>query len=166
MKNIIVQLRIYRGKVNYDANRKVTSDVQVMKLKYGRLEWVNFMKSAKLVYSKIEVVRCTDADNNYNVITTPEEVLKDIEKALKGEEVALTSQQQEIKDLKDAVAELKGKKQPKKEESKPKEEEEKDKEESTNDLESLREEYTKLYGKKPSHLMQEKGLRSKIAEKS
>lgn len=170
MKNIIVQLRIYRGKVTYNESGKITSDVQTMKLKYGRLEWVNFMKAARLVYSKIDVVRCTDIDNDYKVIDTPEAVLNDIEKALKGEDVALTPQQ-EIKELKDAVAELKGKKkkeEPKKEdnkqESKPKAESNTD--DSKDELETLREKYTELYGKKPSHLMREKGLKAKIADKS
>lgn len=171
MKNIIVQLRIYRGKVTYNESGKITSDVQTMKIEFGRLEWVNFMKAARLVYTKIDVVGCTDKNNDYKVIDTPSEVLSDVEKALKGEDVALTPQQQEIKELKDAVAELKGKKkkeEPKKEdnkeESKPKEES--NTEDSKDELETLREQYTKLYGKKPSHLMREKGLKAKIADKS
>ena len=154
MKNIIVQLRIYRGKVTYDKNLKVTSDVQTMKLKFGRLEWVNFVKTARLIYSKIEVIRCTDMDNGYNEIVTPDAVLQDVKKALMVEGVKLTPQEKEIKDLKEAVAKLTAK-----EESKPKKE-------NTDELNSLREEYTKLYGKKPSHLMREQGLRNKIAEKS
>lgn len=105
MKNIIVQLRIFRGKITYDAKGKITSDVQTMKLKFGRLEWVNFMKSARLVYSKVEVIRCTDMDNDYKEIEIPENVISDVEKALKGEEVKLTPQQ-EIKELKEAVAKL------------------------------------------------------------
>lgn len=164
MKNIIVQLRIFRGKVTYDAKGKITSDVQTMKLKFGRLEWVNFIKTARLIYSKIDVVMCTDLGKDYREkpkeIDTPDEVLSDIETALKGKGVVLTPQEQEIKDLKDDIAELKGKKSKKEVEEK--------KEENTggDELESLRAKYTELYGKKPNHLMKEAGLKKKIEEKS
>lgn len=163
MKNIIVQLRIFRGKESYDVNGKVTSNVQTMKLKFGRLEWVNFMKTAILVYSKIEVVRCTDMDNDYKEITTPKEVLADVERALKGEEVKLTPQQQEIKELKDAVAELKGKKESKKPESKPKEEKKFDKTPDTDEeLEAARVRYEEVFGKKPHYLTALKTINKKI----
>lgn len=163
MKNIIVQLRIFRGKVNHDEKGKVTSDNQVMKLAFGRLEWVNFMKSAKLVYSKIEVVVCTDADEDYKEIETPAEVLSDVEKALKGEEIKLTPQQQEIKELKEAVEELKGKKESKKSESKPKEEKKFDKTPDTDEeLEAARARFEEVFGKKPHYLTALKTINKKI----
>ena len=165
MKNIIVQLRIYRGKVTYNEKGDVSSDVQVMKIKFGRLEWVNFMKAAKVIYSKIEVIKCTDIDNDFKEISTPDSVLEDIEKALKGEEVELTPQE-EIKELKKAVKKLKETKKEVQEESKTEETKESDDDNSEDELESLRKRYTELYGKKPSHLMKEAGLKRKIEEKS
>lgn len=157
--NIIVHLRIYKGKINYDIKGKVTSDVQMMKLKYGVLEWVNFTKRALLLgYRKIEIVKCTDGNNKlYKTIDTPQEIIDSVEKAMKGQEVKLTPKEQEIKDLKETVAKLvDAKEKPVKEETK---------EGNVDELEAARAEYTKLFDKKPSHLMKLEGLKKKISDK-
>ena len=49
MKNLIVQLKIYKGREAYNSKAELISENQLMKLKYGSLEWRNFMKSVKIL---------------------------------------------------------------------------------------------------------------------
>jgi len=48
MKNVIVTLRVFRGKLNYDANGNVTSENQTVKLKHDTQEYYNFLKKLRI----------------------------------------------------------------------------------------------------------------------
>jgi len=58
MKNVIITLRVYRGKLNYDASGNVTSENQTVKLRHDIQEWYNFLKCLRINgYHKVGVVR-------------------------------------------------------------------------------------------------------------
>jgi hypothetical protein len=165
MKNVIVQLRIHRGKVTYDEHGNLTSDNQLMKLKYGVLEWVNFVKTARLLgYSKVELVKVTDGNDNYKEIEAPQEIIDSVRDVLAAPKAELTPEQKEIQELKELVAKLASDSKPEKKEAK-----KKPAKDSTPDineeLEAAREEYHKVLGKKPNHLMKLANLNKAISEK-
>lgn len=116
MKNLSVQLRIYKGREAYDAKGNLISDNQTLKLKHNTLEWRNFMKSIKhLGISKVEVVQCLDGNEiikdgagiTHPKIDTPEKVLNEVKNCLAPEVEKLTPEQQKIADLEKTINEMK-----------------------------------------------------------
>jgi len=112
MKNLIVKLRIYKGQEAYDANGKIISENQTMKLKYNVLEWKNFLKTAKhMGYSKVEVVECLDGNKKikigdgitHPIIKTPIEVLNDIKSCLAVAAEKQTPEQVRIAELEKTI---------------------------------------------------------------
>lgn len=115
MKNLIVQLRVYRGQVNHDANGKVTSENQLMKLQYGIREWALFLKNiSQMGWTKVDVVKCLDGNKKSLVkgvyqleeIDIPKEVIESIQIAMKASEKPMTADEKRIKDLEEQVASL------------------------------------------------------------
>ena len=175
MKNLIVQLRLYKGEVHHDENRNVTSENQLMKLHYGIREWTLFLNNIlQMGWTKVDVVKCLDetkktlVDGVYQLeeVDIPKTVIEEVQKAMAVNEKPLTEEQREIKELKAMVAELAGKKPAKKEKAAPKKEAVKDNTPNINEeLETARDEYLKVIGKKPHHMKQLTALNKEIKEK-
>lgn len=115
MKNLIVQVRVYKGKVTYNENGDLTSQAQLIKLRYGIKEWDLFKKSIiQMGWSRVDVIKCLDGNTriekdgmiNHPVIDTPDNIAVEIKEAMVGPKKQLTPEQQEIKDLKAQMAEL------------------------------------------------------------
>lgn len=167
MNNVIVTLKIYKGKAAYDEKQNLISENQLMKLKYGVLEWVNFMKSIKhLGISKVEIVRCTDGNKkDYPEIETPREILLDVAKCLVHETAkAETPDQKRIREL-EAKIELIANGQSKAPVEKTEVTEEIVIGEDNSDIDQLRIQYEELYGEKPHQRMGVKKMNQKIAKK-
>lgn len=157
MKNLIVQVRVYKGQVNFDEGGKLQSQNQLMKLRYGIREWDLFLKSInQMGWTRVDVIKCLDGNEriekdgmiNHPVIDTPDNIAVEIKKAMVGEDKPLTPEQQEIKDLKAQMALLL--------ETKKSESENNGTKISTSTgtdekLKDAREEYEKVFGKKPHH---------------
>ncbi len=119
-KNLIVQLKVYKGPVNFNEGGQLTSPAQLMKLRYGIREWDLFLKGIiQMGWTRVDVIKCLDGnerlfDEESRVANHPEvkdsEIIKTIEaeikKAMVGKEKVLTPEQQEIKELKAQMAEL------------------------------------------------------------
>jgi hypothetical protein len=154
-KNLIVQLRVYKGQVNFDENGNLTSESQLMKLRYGIREWTLFLKSIyQMGWTRVDVVKCFDGNEkleengmfNHPETDIPSNIEAEIKVAMEGDKKKLTPEQQEIKELKAQMAEIvKGKQ---------KKEAPKEKSGKGNDDEALnlaREKYEELFKKKPHH---------------
>ena len=168
MKNVIVTLRIFKGREAYDSSGKLISENQTMKLTYGILEWKNFLKTViNMGLTKVEIVKCTDGDNGYKEIEIPKEIQADIDNCFKIPESLLTPEQKKIKELEEKIEALAGTVHPKGE--RPKKEkviEEVIVSEDNSDIEQLRIKYEELWGEKPHQRMGIKKMNQKIAEKS
>lgn len=150
VNNIILTLRVYSGKKLYDANGKLVSKNQTMKLAYARLEWTNFLKSVAMFYSEVQIESAT------------EEIIKDGKKEYKDTKIPADA----ISDVKKAIGVEDGAKEAKKADKKESPKVEEPVKESTDEsLEAVRKEYLEVFGKKPNHLAKEATLRKKIDEK-
>lgn len=178
MKNLIVQLRLYKGQVNHDSNGNVTSENQLMKLQYGIREWTLFLTNiSQMGWTKVDVVKCLDGnkkeliDGVYQLeeIKIPQIVIEDIRNAMRANEKPLTKDEQRIKDLEDQVKALVDAVNPVKKEAKKiesKKEAVKDNTPNINEeLEAARDEYKKVIGKKPHHMKQLSTLNEEIKAK-
>lgn len=164
-KNLIVQVRVYKGKVNYNEKGELTSQAQLIKLRHGIKEWTLFLKSiTQMGWSRVDVIKCLDGNTriekdgmiNHPVIDTPDNIAVEIKEAMVGPKKQLTPEQQEIKDLKDQMAELLESKK-----GKSKGDGTKDgtstntststKNDSDEKLNDTRKEYEEVFGKKPHH---------------
>lgn len=173
MKNLIVQLRVYKGEVAYHKDGSVKSENQLMKLQYGIREWTLFLKNIfQMGWTKVDVIKCLDGNKKELVegvyqleeIDIPKEIIAEIQMAMKANEKPLTKEGKRIKDLEEQVAELvaAGKQAKKANENKPA----KDNTPNINEeLEAARDEYLKVLGKKPSHLMKLANINKAIEEK-
>lgn len=168
MKNVIVTLRVFKGKPSYDENGKLISENQTMKLTYGLLEWTNFLKTVRNIgTTKVVIVKCTDGnDPSYPEIAIPQVIQSDIDDCFKVPEASLTADQKKIKELEAKINAIAEAKQPVKEYVKEQPKEEVVISEDASDIEQLREKYEELYGEKPHPRMGIKKLNQKIAEKS
>lgn len=109
MKNekVIVQLRVYKGQVTYNERGEVTSQNQLMKLGYGLREWQLFLKNiAQMGWTKVDVVKCLDGNNDYKEMDIPGVIVEEIKAAMSMDKAQLTPEQREIKELKEQMAEL------------------------------------------------------------
>lgn len=170
-KNLIVQLRVYKGQVNFDLNGKLTSQSQLMKLRYGIREWTLFLKSInQMGWTRVDVIKCLNGDEklekdgmfNHPEIDAPNNIEAEIKAAMVGKEKPLTKEQQEIKDLKAQMAKFLDGKKPKGN-APPKIEEPKG--EDDKKLNAARAEYEKVFGKKPHHKKTLEGLTEDINTK-
>jgi len=154
MKNTFFTLRVFQGKITYDANGNVTSENQPMKIEHNTRQFDLFLKSARNFYSRIEVLKATDGKNE---ITIDPVIKKQIEDCVKVAEKPLSADEATIKQLQDRLSALEGgNKEPKKEEAT---------DENQEELEVARAKYLEVFGKKPSHLMTIETINKKLAEK-
>ena len=117
-----VVVRIYRGKVNYDANGQVTSENQEIKVPFPSKEWGQFLELAPTMYTKVDLVKVmketiTDhtkmvgnkevpyQTHSYNDIEASEEIKTAIE-SLFSKKVVLTPEQIQIAELTARLAKL------------------------------------------------------------
>lgn len=178
----LVKLRVYKGKESYDKQGNLISDSQTVKLFHGTLEWNNFKKNAKVIYTnavveglfnekvtiKTETIKGKEVENQefeYISKEIPQE-LKDEVRYMFENEVILSPEERRIQELEAKLDALmngsKSKKETKKAESKTETKEPNT--EVDEELEVLRDEYKEVVGKKPSHLMKAETLRNKINE--
>lgn len=165
MRDLILTLRVYRGKETYDKDGNINSDSQTFKLAHGRLEWTHFMKTLSVFgYNKIEILKCLDNSDSKDPkeIDIPQEINKEISDAMAGEGKALTPEQQELAAVKEEMAEmkelLKGK-------TKAAPEKKGDDTPDVNEeLESARESYFELTKEKPHHMWKLSTINTKIKE--
>lgn len=190
-QNLIVTLRVYRGAINYDAKGKIKSENQTLNLTYGVLEWINFMDSARIFYSRMEIekvreeiITWTDTEYRdkggniikkknieYKVVDAHEEMKKDVKTALDAPVKYLTPDQKRIADLEariDAISTQGRGKTHKVKDIKPVVAAPPvDKTPNTNEeLETARKRVHELTGKKPHHMTQLKKLNQIIKENS
>ncbi len=177
-KKPVVKLRVYRGReVNYDANRKIKNENQLVSLEYNTKQWSLFMKNLPLNgYCKVEVEKVfktiqTESKDKEGkkVIAKSYEPIEDIaiyDKEVQEAfnpvvEVAKTPEQKQIAELSAKVeAMTNGKK-----ETKPKKEK-KDKQPKNDNIKALRAEYKELYdGKNAFNGWGADKLKELIAEK-
>lgn len=173
---IMLTLHMIRGEEKYNAMGELTSEHQKMKIQFDSLMFEQFKKNIqKLGFTKIKLIDIADVHETLDgdqLEEAKERALVELAKIYEVPEKKLTKEQLQIKRLEEKIAALEGKKtekpaaKPQKEEKQPKEVEESndDADVSEEDIEVLRERYFELYGKKPSHLMKEAGLKKKIAE--
>lgn len=164
IKDLVITLRVYKGKETYDKNGKLNSETQTFKLRYARLEWRIFLKTInQLNYSKVEAIKCLDVTKrgNQHEVGIPESVHSDIKKATGAVEVPLTPEQQEIKKLKAQMEEMKGLIKS----SKPKKKEKKEPVQTTKaemTLEDAKKAYQEKFNKKPYHGWNLEQLQAKL----
>lgn len=180
MDDIVIKLRLFKGRVLKDELGNIASEHQAMKLMYGRLEWKNFIKNARLLgYTKVEVETAHKiVDGKAEAIEIPEGVTKDVKSIYEVPEKELTPEQRKIKELEEkleALASGKTEKKSKKADKKAKEDKvltdgdaEADLEGQPRpdnaSLEALREQYVEVVGKKPYHGWDADKIREKIEE--
>jgi hypothetical protein len=169
-KNLLVTLRVHKGKVSYDKNGKLQSDNQVVVLIHGSGAWTNYLAHARLNHTGMEVekvveetmksidtgrtnaqgFKITRPEFTENPIDTPKEITAEVLKAISPPVAELSPEQKELAELRAIVEDLK---------------EGKDETPNVNEeLEAARKELEGLTGKKPSHLFKLESLQTKIAE--
>lgn len=172
-KNLIVQVKVYKGPVNFNEGGQLTSPAQLIKLRYGVREWTLFLKGiVQMGWTRVDVIKCLDGnertfDEETRIANHPEvddaEIVKTIEaeikKAMAGEEKQLTPEQQEIKELKAQMAKLLGTKQ-----DAPKDDSKKS-EGTDQELTAARIKYEEVFGKKPHHKSSVENINEAIKEK-
>ena len=163
-KNLIVQVRVYKGQVNFDEKGNVTSPNQLMKLRYGIREWDLFLKGiVQMGWTRVDVVKCLDGNErieedgiiNHPEVKVPETIEAEIKKAMEGEEKVLTPDQQKIKDLEGKIEKILNSKQ----------DSSKKIESVDRYLESARKKYEEVFGKKPHHKSSTEKLNEAIQDK-
>lgn len=175
-KKPAVKLRIYRGsKMSYDANGNVQNENQLVTLIHNTVEWRNYLKmlvANQFLDVKAEKVIYCDKEKDKDgffvdkISEVDQEVIDgindEIKKALTEPERALTPQEKKIAELEaklDALINGKSEKKPKKEKKSS------EKETNPHELSDLRDEYEKLYDKKPFNGWKADKLKEMIAEK-
>jgi hypothetical protein len=168
----IVKLQIYTGKLLKNENGEWQTQNQSIKIERPSKEWNLFLKNAAIMYSKIELVsvdkQTTKQEKKmvngkeigfqthlYDPITPSDAIINEVN-SIFGKKANLTADQQRIADLESKLAQLMAKS-----ESKTPTE---TKETTSSVLESLRDEYFTLIGKKPHHKMNEESLIEAINE--
>jgi hypothetical protein len=98
--NPIVHLRIYKGgKMTYDENQVIQNPNQLTKLKYGTLEWANFLKNLPTMgFTSAKVEKVLD-EKTLEEIATPKHIAEEVANIYKAPVVALTADQKRIADL-------------------------------------------------------------------
>lgn len=167
-----VVVRIYRGKVSYDANGKVETENQEIKVPFPSKEWGQFLELAPTMYTKVDLVKVmketiTDhtkmvgnkevpyQTHSYNDIEASEEIKTAID-SLFSKKVVLTPEQIQIAELTARLAKLESgkvedvpvndaKKEADVKEGDPKADL------TPEQIEAIKDEYTALFGKKPHH---------------
>tara|TARA_R110002124_G_scaffold283449_2_gene459511 strand:- start:29842 stop:30291 length:450 start_codon:yes stop_codon:yes gene_type:complete len=145
--------------VSYDENQKLLNENGITKLSYGSLEWDNYLRKlkshsfCKVSVESVSSVVSKGLEAEYKKVESFEYIIDEIDVAMEGAKKALTAEEQRIQVLE---AKLELLLNPKKEvvKSEPKGDE----------LNEVREEYTKLFGEKPHHLVKIETLREKIKE--
>lgn len=117
-----VVVRIYRGKVNYDANGNVTSENQEIKVPFPSKEWGQFLELAPTMYTKVDLVKVMketithytktvgnkevpQQKHDYNDVEASEEIKIAID-SLFSKKVVLTPEQIQIAELTARLAKL------------------------------------------------------------
>lgn len=179
-----VKLNLYRGKKNFDEDKKLTSEMIAMDLSpYNGLEWNNFMKHASIVgYTSAEVTAVNSIKytkhpkpegkegetitlTTYPSIDMDEDIVNEIKENVKSAfdttpKVVLTPEQKEIAELKATVKNLVDNKKPKEETKKSVKI---NKTPNTDEeLEDARDKYLKVFEKKPNHLMKLENINKAI----
>lgn len=187
-KTLLVTLRAYKGRVNYDANGKVTSENQPVKLVYGSGSWINYLKWGRLNHTRLDVekvveqtmeaidtgrknaqgFKITRPEFSYKEIDISDKIKAEVEAAMAAPEKDLTPEQKKLAELEAVIESMKTQgrgKTHKVADPKPKEEP-KDTVStiSESDIKSLRAEYEELRGKKPYAGWKEDVLKQKIEE--
>ena len=190
MKNVIVTLRVVRGKkITFNEDGTIANDNQPVKIKYDTIEWTNFMKYLHVNgFGRVTVekaVQMLDDGTTREVDFT--KIAKEVDKAFKGDDPEPTAEQklealqaqidalkkakdpepiveeEQIIEVVDAVGEVK-EEAPAKEETEPKEVqvEEVDPKEA---MKVARAEYRKLFGKAPGPKWTVETINEKIEAK-
>lgn len=183
-KDLIVTLRCFIGKVTYNEKGEISSKNAPVKLRYGKLEWVNFMKSAKNQYSKLvvegakeETISFKDGkdfsekpikirQSDYKKVDIPESIVAEVEEAMGKIVEELTDDQKRIATLEAQIAALSGGGKATKEGKEPKAKKEGEGFDNTakinEELEAARKKYHEVLGKKPNHMKKLATLISEI----
>jgi hypothetical protein len=170
----ILTLRLYRGKENYDKKGNLTSENQLYKIPHGTPEWDQFKRNVGLTFTKIELIevnkqtakrvevetlsdkKAYNTEYSYEKIAITPELQKEVDSILGTPEIELTPDQKRIAEL-EAKLELliEGKKDG------PETPTDLKPELTAEQIESIKDEYTSLFGAKPHH---KKGIEAIIAE--
>lgn len=105
----IVHLRVFKGqKKLYDANGKLETPSQIVKLTYNTVEWKNFLNNLAFTFGIVEVEKVLSDSGNgeYKLMDTPDEIKKEVEAVFKTPEKELTPEQKELAELREAVKAL------------------------------------------------------------
>lgn len=167
-----VVVRIYRGKVNYDANGNVTSENQEIKVPFPSKEWGQFLELAPTMYTKVDLVKVMketithytktvgnkevpQQKHDYNNVEASEEIKTAID-SLFSKKVVLTPEQIQIAELTARLAKLESGKVEEVPVNDAKKETDVKDGDPKNDLtpeqiEAIKDEYTALFGEKPHH---------------
>lgn len=110
---IVVKLHVYRGKeILKREDGSVKNENQTVKLAYGALEWVNYLKNIHVYgYCKVEVESIRGFGNHESKDLTEEgkKIKEELNKAFFGDkEVKLTADQIKIAELEAKMEELLG----------------------------------------------------------
>lgn len=172
MKNqtLIVHLRIFKGKagmtrLSYDENGNIQNENQIVKLKYGTLEWHNFLKnnrSLKLIDMKAEkVLKKNDGGAYEEIKEIPANIIEEVRIAFHGEtnDITLTDEQIRIAELERQIADLVGGN------NKVVSTEGQESNTVNSELAEARKDYVAAFGKKGHHSWDAEQIRKKIAEK-
>lgn len=166
-KNLIVQVRVYKGQVTFNEKQELTSTNQLMKLRYGIKEWTLFLKGiVQMGWTRVDVVKCLNGNSrimvegviNHPEVDVPEAVKDEIKKAMVVKEKQLTPDQQKIKDLEAKLDQLIESKEDPKEAIK-------NTEEVDEELTAARERYVDAFGKKPHHKSSAEKINQLVEEK-
>ena len=174
MKNVIVTLRVVRGKkITFNEDGTIANDNQPVKIKYDTVEWTNFMKYLHVNgYGRVTVEKAVQMLDDGGVQDIDfAEISKEVEKAFYGEEPELTPEQK-IAEMQKQIDALKGKEEDVKEEPKvvkediiPSKEESPEIVGEPEEEKSLKDQYIELYGKRPHYKWSDEVLIEKIAAK-
>jgi hypothetical protein len=110
----IVHLRIYKGgKMMYDENGVVQNPNQLVKLKYGTLEWSNFLKNLpSMGFTSAKVEKVLD-EKTLDEIPASNLMLEEVANVYKAPAKELTADQKRIADLEAKLESLTNQTKPK-----------------------------------------------------
>jgi hypothetical protein len=112
--NPIVHLRIYKGgKMTYDENQVIQNPNQLVKLKYGTLEWANFLKNLPTMgFTSAKVEKVLD-EKTLEDIATPKHITEEVANVYKTPAIPMTADQKRIADLEAKIEALTNQAKPK-----------------------------------------------------
>ncbi len=177
-ENLLVHLRVFRGAINYDAQGKVKSDNQIMKVRYGVHEWINTMETAKYHFSQVTVDKVEEITTTYEAtehrdksgniiqrkidkykqVAISDQIKADVATCLNAPEKELTPEQKTIAEMRKELDALKN------QGSSDKDESQDDTPEINEELEAAQSRWEQLKGKRPNQLIGLKRLNKEIAE--